>query len=411
MPPKRKGRVRVFPSTPSLPPGQKTIPELTAICQGGGAKSPADEALLGASRLSWETTLSPPDLRTPSAPGQSLSLVNTNLNTVPVSSVSKLEGVDTVCHELGTSSEHGNSELQHVGEDIEGEELAGVQGGAAVSELIKAGPVTLESLWELVASYGPRFQGLTRQLNSMSGKLDKLSQEQEVKICENSSKISELQIAVKTSQNMCQALIQDKSATNRRVEFIENSLRRLNLRLLNFPKVIGESPRMTLRKYMLEGLKMTLDQIPCINKIYFLPFNRNRESNPPQVNLHNLTEILESSIEIYERATLLISLPSESDVSLVMKCYFQNINESFMGQKIQIFPDLSKTTQERRKAFLSMRQEVITLGAKFLLRYPCKGVVTYNRNVYIFYAPEQLRVFIDSRRGAFTTSSPNQGPG
>ncbi|XP_029461369.1 polypeptide N-acetylgalactosaminyltransferase 13 isoform X1 [Rhinatrema bivittatum] len=44
----------------------------------------------------------------------------------------------------------------------------------------------------------------------------------------------------------------------------------------------------------------------------------------------------------------------------------------FYGQKLWLYPDVTKSTQTRRKSFLSMRTEAIQLGVRFLLRYPCK---------------------------------------
>ncbi|XP_029455058.1 uncharacterized protein LOC115090289 [Rhinatrema bivittatum] len=219
-------------------------------------------------------------------------------------------------------------------------------------------------------------------------------------------------LQLKDIQKVQATTVQDCIVLNRKTEFLENRVRRLNLRLLNFPKVMGEQPRVTLRRYLIEVLHISSEDIPAFNKVYFLPFSQSREDrNYNQLDMGNLTDFFESSTtDIMERATLLISFIYENDMGLIMRNYFQNMGTQFMGQFVEIFPDLVKATQERRRGFLALRQETRLLGANYQLRYPCRCVVKFNNNTYIFLIPKHLKMWLNFQNRLMNVSSPIVSP-
>ncbi|XP_029452817.1 uncharacterized protein LOC115088716 isoform X1 [Rhinatrema bivittatum] len=116
------------------------------------------------------------------------------------------------------------------------------------------------------------------------------------------------------------------------------------------------------------------------------------------IDMENLTNFLETTTEeITERSALFVTLYSEIDVGIIMKNYFKNLNVSFMGGQVRIFPDLAKPTQMRRKKFISLRPKVLALGGTYILRYPCRCIVKLLGNTYVFFSPEQLQAFLEAR--------------
>ncbi|XP_029437777.1 uncharacterized protein LOC115078862 [Rhinatrema bivittatum] len=258
--------------------------------------------------------------------------------------------------------------------------------------LVRPTVVTLENLWELSA-------GLTLAVRDCNAKLDTFASQINTKILAQDNTLTQLQTAVgkvdteiSKIKEFNMATIQDRAALSRRLELLENWNRRLNLRLINFPRVMGEMPISTLKRYFAEVLLLPENQFPSINKAYFILQNRSNQQAVPPMDLQNLTDFLESSaIEIIDFSTLLVSLIMEQDVSRLMIAYFKNLNTLFHGKKVRMFPDISKITQERRKGFLSLRQDVISLGATFLLRYPCKCIIKKEANTFIFFFPRTAK--------------------
>ncbi|XP_030043985.1 serine protease 55 [Microcaecilia unicolor] len=118
--------------------------------------------------------------------------------------------------------------------------------------------------------------------------------------------------------------VKDNMDIRRKIEQLENHNRRLNLRLLNFPKLSGVTPIETFRRYLNEILKIPLDAIPPVNKIYFIPKPKGELRGTENIipDLQNISDILEQSSEIIlDRATLLISFVFEQDYNNILRFF------------------------------------------------------------------------------------------
>ncbi|XP_029466503.1 uncharacterized protein LOC115096125 [Rhinatrema bivittatum] len=324
-----------------------------------------------AAAYSGETTLSPPDSQIPPVPIPQTFSSPVSAELDQMSSIQACAGVaaETGSGEQGLDG-GGVAERQTVGEPV-GQTVSPnlfsgtmseqnlLEPGAMNAIFIKPTTVTLDSLWELVAKLGMVLQTYSQQQNVISTKIDTTTQDLNSKFMEQQQGIQALEDKDKKIQETQSALIQERQILSRKIEQIENKLRYLNLRFLNFPKVLGEQPRSTLRKYLIDVLHIAPENIPVFNRVYFLPYARTRENAASQsIDMENLTAFLETSTpEIIERSTLLVSFIYEQDVTLIMRNYFQNMGVEFLGKADQIFPDLAKVTQERRRGFLALRQK------------------------------------------------------
>ncbi|KAJ1099916.1 hypothetical protein NDU88_005009 [Pleurodeles waltl] len=68
------------------------------------------------------------------------------------------------------------------------------------------------------------------------------------------------------------------------------------------------------------------------------------------------------------------------------------------GYEIRISADFSKETNDRRKAFLSLRPRLGNLGVKYGLFEPARMRVTKNGVSKAFYKPEDLQLFLEAYR-------------
>ncbi|XP_030060761.1 uncharacterized protein LOC115471200 [Microcaecilia unicolor] len=118
-----------------------------------------------------------------------------------------------------------------------------------------------------------------------------------------------------------------------------------------------------------------------------------KEQQPHNANLdsYSISAILEQTLdETAVRSTLIVSLIFEQDLNNIMRLYFKNSKTRFGGIKVQIFPDVTKSTQLRRKAFLALKSRTSAIGGIFFLAYPCKCIVKLGQVKYTFYSPDHL---------------------
>ncbi|XP_029446922.1 uncharacterized protein LOC115085253 [Rhinatrema bivittatum] len=262
-------------------------------------------------------------------------------------------------------------------------------------EFEKPTVITLEAIWDLMATMACTLKIQFQQLGKFESKLDSVDKEYSQKIQDHTNSIQDLTIKVNQTQSLNSSLMKDCITSQRRLESVENYLCCLNVRLVNFPKVMGEPVLVTFKRFAMESLKMEAEKVPPVKKLFFLMSRRSSlqiTSGEERDDLNNLTQYLENSeMEVTERATLFVQFFTEVEKGLLMKAFFQNINNVFMGGVVRVYPDLSRPTQQRRKLFIAMRSEVLAKGASFLLRFPCRCIVKPAGNVYVFFMPDQLR--------------------
>nr|XP_033798648.1 uncharacterized protein LOC117359614 [Geotrypetes seraphini] len=385
---KRKGTVRTGP----LPSGTSTPMRQTLL--DFPARSPSEigvwRAVASPSRdlvgtPEPEVSLSPPDLSTPPCPAMETSGLEGTPDTLEVAGVLLHEGsaagLDTA---------------------VENKQLGFEVFASTPSE------VSLVDVWRLLQKMDGTIRKSTEEttnlvgtVNSLVKTVDDIKKDMDQKFLQVNEDIPSL-----TAVN--ETLIKDKLMIHKKIEQLENYNRRLNLKLLNFPKTLNISPVEMFRNFLTQNLNFTPEMFPPLNKIYYLPTSSKKKGveenvtephNQAQMDLGNISEILESPlVHIEERATLLVSFVFQQDLNATMKTYFRNAQNPFMGQRVWIYPDVNKETQERRKLFLNMRQEVKYLGANYQLAYPCKCLIKYLGVKYTFFVPDHLRSFLDLKK-------------
>ncbi|XP_029449409.1 uncharacterized protein LOC115086980 [Rhinatrema bivittatum] len=403
MPHKRKGKVRVYPSEPSLPSDQRLIREYaTSVAQ---AAAPAGGGVRGEPISPGEISLSLPNPKhaqqasspeSPEATGEPRGNSVGGDQSVGAEGVSS--GVATTSTPIKLNGAVGEGgRMAEVAERVDSTSRAnGVSQNAYRIE--KPAIVTLDSLWELMAGMDIKIQEQSHKLQGVSAKLDIVAHDHQQILQEQGSAIQRIESEVKDLKEVSAAFSRERLATLRKMEFLENSLRHLNLRLLNFPVIKDEQCLVTIKKYLGEFLKIPQEKIPVIKKILHLSQRQSTPRISVLDNMDNLTQYLEASeIEVARRETLLVTFISEEDINLIMRNYYKNLRVPFCGDLVRIFPDLAKATQVRRKAFLQMKPNVLSLGASFIVKYPCKCVIGWRGSTYIFFDIPQLREFLSSK--------------
>ncbi|XP_029434043.1 uncharacterized protein LOC115076583 [Rhinatrema bivittatum] len=381
MPPKRKGKIRVFPPLPLPSPIQQEISRFLL--------SPA---------LNEEKTKD--SVEPPSQGGLSVPLDEASLSpNIGVPPAQRLVEISSEGAEAETISEGVSATLGAIprtGERVEFLEIVTPLNGnnepttQASSPGLPARPavITLEALWGMMEGMFTNIKGLERKVDTLitGSQQDTLQTQKQIK--ELTDRTKELENYQKKNVEFHVAVVKDREVISKRLESLENRAKKYNLRFLNFPRVIGELTSITLKKFLIELLGTVLGEKISIVNCYFIPKKSDPNNRSGQIFQGDLTNFLESSAQIIDWGSLLVNFSSLSDINLIMKNYFQKYPVQFMDKPIKIFPDLAYSTQVRRKAFLVMRQEVLDLTYTFTLRFPCKCVLRKENDVFIFFLPE-----------------------
>ncbi|XP_030063386.1 uncharacterized protein LOC115472970 [Microcaecilia unicolor] len=376
---KRKGKLRLDPQpTLTSSPAQASLERYFAGFSRFQREEDPIAGALGEARspLGEETSLSPPStFLIPPCPASTASLEG---NPADPGSVS-----------AGVTSEDPGMQKSTLKPE-----------GTCLSS-VKNPEVTLETIGVMLDLMNSTLQKTSGDVLNLNAKFEELKVTVESVKDNLTKQVANLGKEVESFKEFKTMFVKDNMDIRRKIEQLENHNRRLNLRLLNFPKLSGVTPIETFRRYLNEILKIPLDAIPPVNKIYFIPKPKGELRGTENItpDLQNISDILEQSSEtILDRATLLISFVFEQDYNNILRLYFRNIKAQFCGSKVWIFPDVTKQTQQKRKAFLTLKQKTIDIGGSFFLAYPSKCVVKLGQTKYTFFSPEQLKSFLDMKQ-------------
>nr|XP_033800011.1 zinc finger protein 804A [Geotrypetes seraphini] len=255
--------------------------------------SDLSEGALGS--LDLLTSLSPPHLSAPPCPAEAQSV------------------------ELGPEGEELETPEQAMGGATA---LAGTLGGKVAEgegALTSTPAVTLEILLEAIKRMDVKVEKTASDVEVMVKKMDNFS-ESLLKVKQEC--MDKIQIESASLINSITTIVKEQNSTAHKIEMIENFNRRLNLRILNCPRISAISPIEIFKKFLVECLNYPQDQIPPLNKVYFLPTSKRNLDIPKGENLvtdkdlQNLTAILEeSSMEVKERGTLIVNFIFEQDLN------------------------------------------------------------------------------------------------
>ncbi|XP_029460788.1 uncharacterized protein LOC115093257 [Rhinatrema bivittatum] len=414
---KRKGKVRGEPSTPisSLP----IQPNIGNFFTRLGAETPGMFPGIGVggeqtqAPLDFNISLSPGEPKTPLPPSLSLppNLVEDNQPT-GLKEASPIEGIleeEVSRHfSLGNTKQNGVPSTSTPEGSGGGAEASEVRSKACPQGLVnildnssvsQTQPVTLETIWSTLTDLKTIILNLNATIIGTQNQISKI----EPSVVNHEEKLSKLENRCIQVEKIQTGLIQGEMLNNRKLEMIENQIRYNNIRLLNFPNVKLISSFEQFKNFMKENLKLTEGEIPKLEKIYFIAMGRKRIENSSQkiqqISSSNLTTFLEQSMteQVEFRGTLCVKFLKSTDRDKILKLCLKNREMLFLGQKMWTFPDITRTTQVRRKIFLQMVQEVKAIGALCTIYYPCKCVVKYQQERFVFLEPSELRSFLDAK--------------
>ncbi|XP_029474297.1 uncharacterized protein LOC115100161 [Rhinatrema bivittatum] len=239
MPHKRKGKIRIYPPLPDNLEGQRLIYQYATPTSVTRTSTPIGESGEGAQYSPGELSLTPPDPKT-------LIQAALLLDSVPAETP------------VGTSFEHaqlggkprdeadvgGAASARVSAEATGGEEYEASGEGTAepVSPLIpqrltKPAIVTLDALWDLVAGNAAKLDRQACKLEEVSKRMTKI----ETDHTNLEKALTKVTVDVKKLQDLSAVSVNERLSSLRRLESVENYLRHLNIRLLNFPKVMERS--------------------------------------------------------------------------------------------------------------------------------------------------------------------------
>ncbi|XP_029471149.1 uncharacterized protein LOC115098582 [Rhinatrema bivittatum] len=390
---KRKGTLRgEIVSSPAIDPRQLQIPGFFSvpgplIPESSVAKGLVEEHI--PPPLTLDITLSPGSPKKPSYPGD-IDIPSPVMATAAAETSDKPELVMTSTPETYGAANYTSLLSKERGErtvvDGKDEQLRAL----TVSSMIKkSDPITMEGIWSILKSIESSIKVLsqvtleTKQQTMINNEI----------ITRFSAKTESLESKITVVEKNQVKLIESEISTSKRLEAVENSLRAHNLRIINFPVIKDIAPLNLFRTYMQQILKIPEAALPVVVKAYYL--HQVTQMEEPNLAL-NLTDILEQSLEleISQRKPLLISFAFLSERNNILRMFFRNRQAKFYGFPIWVYPDVVKSTQQRRKEFLSLRADLIKIGARFTLKYPCRACILYKSNNYIFLEPKQLKEFL-----------------
>nr|XP_033800323.1 uncharacterized protein LOC117360536 isoform X2 [Geotrypetes seraphini] len=136
--------------------------------------------------------------------------------------------------------------------------------------------VTLDTFWKAIQNLTDLVFKSTQETTLLVSKMDNLSKSLEVNKQETLAHFVQVIKDVAGLKDLTSAIIKDDNTIHQKLKRIENFNRRLNLRLLNFPRMSEITPVDLLRKYFLEILDFSSTNIPSLNKVYLLYSSKKR---------------------------------------------------------------------------------------------------------------------------------------
>ncbi|XP_029439185.1 uncharacterized protein LOC115079619 [Rhinatrema bivittatum] len=263
--------------------------------------------------------------------------------------------------------------------------------------------ITLESLWLAISTLQTSLMTISEGFKITQ---DSIFNVKKIMVGQT-ERITYIEGKIKKVEEVQNSIIKGEVIMNRRMETFENELRNTNIRIINFPKCKLISAKEQFKSYLKDIMKMSNEDMPVINKAYFvsvLKTNTENQMETEEVRL-NITEFLETSqqYQVEGRGTLLVKFMSSMDRDIVMKKFLQHRTELYLDQKMWMYPDVSKETQRKRKKFLSLLPQARSHGAQIILRFPCKCVMRVEGQRYVFYDPDQLGNFIQTHHWTLDT--------
>uniref|UniRef100_H3A9T6 L1 transposable element RRM domain-containing protein n=1 Tax=Latimeria chalumnae TaxID=7897 RepID=H3A9T6_LATCH len=165
-----------------------------------------------------------------------------------------------------------------------------------------------------------------------------------------------------------------------RIDDQENRGRRNNLRLLGFPEGLEQNN-------LIKFLDETLPQILGLPETTSLDIEQAHRSLGPRPTAGQRPR------------PFIIKLLHYQTRELLLKAAWDMKSPTWEGQKILIFPDISKNLQEKCKLFLPIKKQLQLRGIKYGIFYPATLKITYQGTTESFTSPEEAAKYAAGEGG------------
>uniref|UniRef100_H2ZSP0 L1 transposable element RRM domain-containing protein n=1 Tax=Latimeria chalumnae TaxID=7897 RepID=H2ZSP0_LATCH len=155
----------------------------------------------------------------------------------------------------------------------------------------------------------------------------------------------------------------------------ENRARRNNLRILGFPEQIEQGKPI---QFLQEALPKILELEDGIQ----LELERAHRTLAPRPGTDQRPHPFIVKFLRYQTKEMIIRKAREKGPL------------NWEGNKILIFPDLSKELQEKRRGFLEVKKQLRDRGIRYGLFYPAVFKVTWERKDYSYNSPKEVQAFL-----------------
>ncbi|KAJ1089769.1 hypothetical protein NDU88_002914 [Pleurodeles waltl] len=183
--------------------------------------------------------------------------------------------------------------------------------------------------------------------------------------------------SLETQVNMSQEREQDFLYLRSKLTDMEDRSRRENIRLLGVPENEEGSD-------MQAFLSSTLPKMTLLDFDPPLEFQRAHRTGPKR------------SDNSSRPRPIIVCLLRHNQTRQILQVARTHGPFRIDQHEIRITADYSKETNERRKAFLALRPQLLQLETKYSLFDPARMWVTKNGVSEDFYKPDELRLFLDS---------------
>ncbi|XP_030062686.1 uncharacterized protein LOC115472532 [Microcaecilia unicolor] len=182
-----------------------------------------------------------------------------------------------------------------------------------IGERTRPAVVTLEMLWDVIQDMNATLDKMSRATQVELMVIKTTQENFKAKLDAQDTKIKTLDSEVQILKTFSTLVSKEKNIQYRKIEHLENQLRKNNLRILNFPKSPLIAPLEMFKKYLKETLHIPEENLPPITKTQYISGIHPAVGEAPQMNL---TEFLQDSLEVItERTTMLVTFAFELDLN------------------------------------------------------------------------------------------------
>lgn len=218
---------------------------------------------------------------------------------------------------------------------------------------------------DAIAKVQAEVSEMRAQIRGLSERIDKVDAE----VNAHSAQLTCLNKTVKRVESLEQQL-----------EDLNNRGRRNNVRLIGLPEgAEGADLSLFLSKLIPAALQLTFPVPFEFERAHRVPSQRSLHAKGPRPVIFCLLK--------HQQAVQILAAAKAQD------------SVSYEGRSISFFPDLCKTSVDKRRRFLAMRPRLQQLQARYGLLYPARLRVTFHNVTKTYDDPREVLQFLEEQEG------------